>query len=1029
MIAAMPALRRNLLLVLAALASIIVMSEVDRLIADTLVEGESFSLSEVLGPLAAIHTDAWTTWVSASTAFSVFVSVYLVFGLVLLAIYALAGFRVFSSSPVAVALLAAHVALQLFESAFVVNALFAASAQGALFTGLVVVSTAKWATLLAALVAALRSRAVRDAYRPKLRRIRKAAYTHRIALVVVIAIAAFSTLPRSGIFEQLPDVQRSWLDSTSGAVHMATAFGAIAILTLTLFVLGRRRSERTYRTFVASEPTTSESSIWWWLSGPMAAVLVIGIFAATGNERFIDLPTFGLFFFILIGLLVASFAIRLLAELWGVELWMPELPPVSFTRYLDDRLAGDVIAGLLVPVAGLGLVRSFVAPFVLSLGDMGTGDAAFSPALFVYLGLCVVGIALVFGAPPLLDAIASRIDLAAVSTFTNSGSTVFTRAVLPFDYSPTPTATRLWAVAPIFVAGAGFLLWITLEPRAVSGFLGAAATTTLAFGAWAAVIGVGISEMQSTKPLAVFRLLHLRSNPVLALLVIVPVIVAQFGGSAPLHALQKTDSDIAESDRLSLAQAFDEWYDDSGACRSFVAEDDATVAYRPMVLAAAEGGGIRASTWTVDVLSQLATAGPCARNAVLLSSGASGGSVGLTMFRRAGNPGAAVDRVTALGDGDALAAVIAGTFVGDIVAGTAGIRVPTARVVEPGEAAVIEWQDRAGLMQGVWREKVSALYKPFNLENQSPTGWLVLNSTTINPNCKVLVSQLDLGLPSTVAIDTKPSRRSPDCRNGTAELPGSLDLIEAYGECPTNLDWATAAMLSARFPFVTPAGRLSPSTAGPGELCATVPDLQLIDGGYYDNSALGTISDLAPELASIVAAHNATAIAKGEDLVIPVVAYVRNSAGADVEAPAPAITQELLVPSTGFGTKDLQLEPGTWLQRISNTLASVCPSDPIGETSADDLLAQSQCQDALGAVRDDLGFGVAVIAPNTAPSLEAPLGWQLSNASRELLCAKLVAQWEAVDGPARPYGALPELVALLEPSAQAPTAETAVCAR
>ena len=1016
----MSALHRNVTVLLAALASFIVMAEVDRLIADTLVAGQGFSLADVLGPLAVAHTDAWNIWVAAPSDFVVFVVTYALFGVVLLFAFVGVGLRLFRRSPLAASLLIAHVGFYAVESALVFTGLGLASATGPVFTVLPVVSSAKWLTLAGAVVAGIQSRDVRAELKPRLARLWHALYAQRLPLIVLVGLGALGIVPRSGVLEQLPDVQRGWLDE-GGGIHLVFAFASIALLSLTLFVIGRRRAERTFRTFVASEAPTVESSIWWWLTGPIAAMVVLGLFSVTGRTDLVDLPTLGAFVVILTGILIASFVIRQIAEWRRVDLWMPDLPAPSRTRFTDVRIAGDVVAGLLLAVAGLGLVRSFAAPFVLAL--------ALEEFSWLHLGLLVLGAVMTFGALPALGWVAGRIDRAASRSLNRSGTSVFTRAVLPTDYTPTPTRARFAAVVPIFVAGAGFLAWATLDPRGVSGTLGSAATATLAFGAWAAVIGVGVSEMQNTKPLALFRLVHLRSNPVLALLVIVPIVIAQFGGSPPLHALQKTPSDVNEADRLSLAGAFSEWYSASSDCRSTVTVDGVEVAYRPMVLAAAEGGGIRASTWTVDVFSELAAAGPCARNAVLLSSGASGGSVGLTLFRDAPDATDVVDRVAALGDGDALAAVITGTFVGDLIAGTTGLRVPSARVFEPGGDPVYEWQDRAALMQDEWREKVPELYAPYDLDRQSPTGWLVLNSTTINPNCKVLVSQLDLGLPSSVATDAKPSQGSPDCRNGTAELPGSIDLVEAYRDCPTNLDWATAMMLSARFPFVTPAGRLAPSTAGPSPECAAVPDLQLIDGGYYDNSGLGTISDLAPELASIIAAHNATAVETGEELVIPVVAYIRNSAGSDVAAPAPTITPELLVPLSGFGTKDLQLEPGTWLQRISNTFASVCPADPLGSPTASERLAQVQCRDALRAVRADLGFGVAVIAPNTAPSLEGPLGWQLSDVSRALLCDKLVAQWEVVDGPPRPYGALPELVALLEPSAKAPTEATAVCAR
>jgi hypothetical protein len=53
-------------------------------------------------------------------------------------------------------------------------------------------------------------------------------------------------------------------------------------------------------------------------------------------------------------------------------------------------------------------------------------------------------------------------------------------------------------------------------------------------------------------------------------------------------------------------------------------------------------------------------------------------------------------------------------------------------------------------------------------------------------------------------------------------------------------------MLASRFPFVTPSGVVGP--------CAAQGEQQLVDGGYVENSGLGTIVDLAPQWQSEVPA-------------------------------------------------------------------------------------------------------------------------------------------------------------------------------
>jgi hypothetical protein len=73
---------------------------------------------------------------------------------------------------------------------------------------------------------------------------------------------------------------------------------------------------------------------------------------------------------------------------------------------------------------------------------------------------------------------------------------------------------------------------------------------------------------------------------------------------------------------------------DDGGCELTVSERKIRV--RPMLLVAAEGGGIRAAYWTVRGLEAMGEK-TCAGRSVLFSAGASGGSVGLTVARFSGN--------------------------------------------------------------------------------------------------------------------------------------------------------------------------------------------------------------------------------------------------------------------------------------------------------------------------------------------------------------------------------------------------------
>ena len=1039
---------RAIRLLLVIVVCLIASTETDRLIADTLTtQGVTFSLSDATGVLAFTKVEAWAGWAGSEWMMRPFVLVYCAISALLWVVVGRLLRDLFTATVpgwqpngmAARVLLRMAVVLQLIGLALVASA-FVVGLPGTTQFGylLATVFTASWAAFLASIIGALRNGPVRASLVAGANRIRHALYSQRLSATVVIGIAVLAIVPRSGVLEQLPDAQRAWIDNGNEYLHAVLAFATTAIVAGILFVLGRKRAERHHRSFVSQDMPTLPASIWWWLSGPIlafAVYLALTIYGANQGDAalFVDHRQFWIFEGILVAILLVSLLLRAL-DIGSDPL---PAPPFSIERAQDSAAAGDLLAFSLVAVSGLSLLRSFTAPLLLSSVE-GVGSLGYTILFFV---LCGAGTGIGLLAIPALTARAAALNTYLYTTRAAAGpSSHVGRLLLPDVHIPDAEIRwRLRFTIPTFVIAGLTLLMFTVFPERFATFLGPASTAILALGAWSTVLGIGIAEMQDTKPLHIFRAMNLRSNPVLTLLVVVPLLISLIAGSAPTHAIQERPNVVTESKRLSLTQAFQQWYGSSEQCTR---ETSNGVSVRPLVVAAAEGGGIRAATWTVDVYSQLAVAGDCARSAVLLSSGASGGSVGLTLFReKPSSPddatatssqtaqyGVAVDRVTDLGSSAALATVTASLVVGDMIAGSTGLRIPTERneysLETPGaEATSLEWQDRAALMQGVWRKQSPNLGLPYDLNRQSPTGWLVLNSTSVDLDCKVLVSQLDLGLPHTTT-NTGIGDVS-DCRNGTAELPAALDLVEVYRDCPINLDWATAAMLSARFPFVTPAGRVSSETAGSGEAACVdgVPNLQLIDGGYYDNTGLGTISDLAPELASIISAHNALATDRGEAIVVPVVLYVRNSAGADIDVAPPHIQSELVVPLVGVSSNKLQLEASTWLQRISNSFASVCPLDPnVAGGVAPKAPEATPCQVAVSEVRDQLGYGVAIVAPNTSPSLEAPLGWQLSDMSRDILCDKVAAQ---LDGTARDpshkysYGSLPEMVSILEPGLSA----------
>ena len=109
--------------------------------------------------------------------------------------------------------------------------------------------------------------------------------------------------------------------------------------------------------------------------------------------------------------------------------------------------------------------------------------------------------------------------------------------------------------------------------------------------------------------------------------------------------------------------------------------------------------------------------------------------------------------------------------------------------------------------------------------------------------------------------------------------------------------------------------------------------------------------------------------------------FLSNKAGLGLAATPGAAAAELAIPVQAVLSAPLQqIEPATWLTRLTGQLAGVCPT------------TTGTCQAAVDALREQIPQGVVVVAPNTNPSINAPLGWALSDASRSRLLQELGVQ-------------------------------------
>ncbi|MEP6478126.1 MAG: hypothetical protein ABJB03_01950 [Rhodoglobus sp.] len=984
---------------LAGLVALIAMNEADRLIGQAVgTDGFVHALSSVIGFGAGAETGAWSGWRTASFSPAPYILVHTAFDLLFLACYGIllarlvryAAARSGGSPRTPLLLVGLLVGVDLLEDALIVvldASVFAANEPlGWMPVVLTAVTYAKWLVAIAIALYVLLGSTVGSTVRPAIRSALLALYAQRLGTVVVLTVGAVSLVTADGVLEQVPDVYRGWLGypanralgiPTFDAVAIACAFVAFLVTGLGLFALGRQRARHYARLNIPDPPNTDTrpdaSPLPWLIFAIAVALAAVAIGTATLGAS-IDPGTLVVFLIVVLGIAGVSALLRHFA--------VPIAPPFKTLdlagRAASVRRAGDFLVAAWIAIWVLGPFKALLSPLLVgAFTDLGDSRFAGSTASIAVIEvvLALLGILLPVGfrflvARALPDVPPNSIRSTAV-------------ALISTTEPDAADARRLVIVARIaLVVSAVVALVFLFLPGQVGPLVGPVAVLVALVGSWATILGVLMLALGNYKPLELFRVLRLRSTPLVTLLVVVPLVVSFVAGSAELHAIRANDAGAVQP-RDTLAEAVSGWRGDQ-QCETTMPGSGLSVA--PLLLVAAEGGGIRAATWTVDVMRQLSQDGACAANATLLSSGASGGSIGLATFRADGNAVTASGEMNteAFGGSSALAADMAGLLAGDLVGAVSGIRVPTPSDYDAPFSSAWAWHDRTALQELSWEHAAGQFARPYDVKRQEPTGYLVLNSTDSISNCKVLVSQVDL-TPNPPATVADGDSSAPLCNGAAAELSGTLDLQDYIGDCIFDLDWSTAAELSARFPFVSPAGRISNDTLPDG--CNPVSDMQLVDGGLTDNSAIGTISDVAPQLTAFITAINADADGSPADpFVVPILVYVSNAPGFDVSAPVGGTRPELLVPFAALqSAKVAQVSPSAWLTRVEDGLANVCPTD---STSSADCLA------AVDEVHGSVRQGIAVVAPSTSPAVAVPLGWSLSAFSRAHLRQEAEVQSE-----------------------------------
>jgi hypothetical protein len=997
-------------------------------------EGQVFSISDMIGPGSLGLSPVWSAWdgtvsavPSGAIVAHVVIDVVFILTYLVLAIFAINhrfphanSRRVPAQVGLGVLLLVEAIEMSLLIAAAV--ALNGVHTDGGAFPQALAaaigwVELAKTvATLVLVGIFVSSAKFLSDA-RDLIVRVVPAVFAQALSLVLVALFVGLSLLPPShALLEQLPEVVRAWFNQPGGGVgigHIIAAAVSVAVFGSVAFVIGRKRAElhwevqvgkidpggtpRRYDKPTSKDPAENKEQTRESWTGPLryalwlSPIVILPLMAAyvLSAGGAVDGVTFGTLCTAVTGLVVWSLLLELRYKKTKKALGTPVKGKVEhgLDRAQAVTRAGDVLAGLAVGAGLLGVTRSLTSPLIVAAAGGTAIDVVQTVVLFGCLILAVGVLALSASLPVpdetkkpdpeagLGEQIVSELDPArSSSSLTNAGTFIAVVA----------------AVLSLL-----FLGLLVFFPEELGRRLGLVAVAVGALGSLTSLIGLFAVFLRLRRPLAVFEMIGLRSDPLVVLLIVMPLAIAQVAGVPQLHAVDRVVESAPTLDRPDLATAVDTWLTGMEGC-----EKNGQV---PLILIAAEGGGIRAAAWTDAVLAQFALTGPCAANAVFLSSAVSGGSVGLAVAatveprptnREAGAEpltgaeyAAALEtRISTLSGAATLPVGVAGLIVSDPLASITGLRFST-----DGAKTEPRWRDRAALIEDSWRSADGSLLDaPWDDDLSTPTGYVVLNSTDILSGCRVAISQIDLGTSDTGSTVTGDSDR-PRCDQGTQGPPLTLDLLELYESqnCPFAADWATAAMLSARFPVVTPGGVVDfdlicpqvPAEEGePTDVDR--PRLHLVDGGYAENSGIGLIADLAPQLGEIIRTHNETPNDDGEPLIVPYLVYIQNSPGADLVVPRRDEVAELTVPLIGQGTVDFQNAPATWIQRAMNGLGPLCAGtpDPVRLPDADGVVRVAPC-DGAQPVEPDGTKRVVLASISTTPSEVIPLGWALSGST------------------------------------------------
>jgi predicted acylesterase/phospholipase RssA len=241
----------------------------------------------------------------------------------------------------------------------------------------------------------------------------------------------------------------------------------------------------------------------------------------------------------------------------------------------------------------------------------------------------------------------------------------------------------------------------------------------------------------------------------------------------------------------------------------------------PVVIVAAEGGGIRAAYWSAAVLTQLQEENPYFGTHLFALSGVSGGSLGAAVYASLLVEGVSdpemVSRAQSVLGSDFLSPTLAAMLFPDVLQLFSPWPFQHDRAYALEEAWASAWARQKWPQPETserFQKNFLSLWERRGGANRTPPS-LFLNGTEVEDGRRLIASNATV-------------------RGSFGDAEGTLDFVEG------DLSLVTAVHSSARFTYVSPAATVrhhDGSVAG-----------HIVDGGYFENSGCTTASEILSAL-------------------------------------------------------------------------------------------------------------------------------------------------------------------------------------